>query len=104
MGLNILWNFRSKYQIIRDKYSPRTQLYLFIFQHKLLKNVDIFNFTFLFSGYTIAAQQYLGKFLGKLSELHHGVSGEIYAVDARTLHLKDFTYDGEGPGELFFTF
>lgn len=46
------------------------------------------------------AQQYLGKFLGKLSELHHGVSGEVYAVDARTLHLKDFTYDGEGPGNF----
>ncbi|GLV32775.1 skeletor [Carabus blaptoides fortunei] len=47
------------------------------------------------------AQQYLGKFLGKLSELHHGVSGEVYAVDARTLHLKDFTYDGEGPAAYF---
>lgn len=42
---------------------------------------------------------YLGKFLGKLTELHHGVSGEVYAVDARTLHIKDFTYDGQGPGK-----
>lgn len=58
----------------------------------------------MLADYTNATQQYLGKFLGKLSELHHGVSGEIYAVDARTLHLKDFTYDGEGPGMLFLIF
>ncbi|KAF2881773.1 hypothetical protein ILUMI_24415 [Ignelater luminosus] len=37
----------------------------------------------------------------KLSEFHHGVSGEVYAVDARTLHLKDFTYDGQGPAAYF---
>lgn len=52
---------------------------------------------FLITGSSIGAQ-YLGKYLGKLSELHHGVSGEVYAVDGRTLHLKDFTYDGQGPG------
>ncbi|KAB0794806.1 hypothetical protein PPYR_11645 [Photinus pyralis] len=45
---------------------------------------------------------YLGKFIGKLSELHHGVSGEVYAIDARTLHLKDFTYDGQGPAAYFY--
>jgi len=41
---------------------------------------------------------YYGKLISKLSEFHHGVSGEVYAVDARTLFIKDFTYDGEGPG------
>lgn len=46
-----------------------------------------------------AQQPYLGKFLGKLTEFHHGVSGEVYAVDGRTLHIKDFTYDGQGPGK-----
>ncbi|KAF5269717.1 hypothetical protein FQA39_LY08640 [Lamprigera yunnana] len=45
---------------------------------------------------------YLGKFIGKLSELHHGVSGEVYAIDVRTLHLKDFTYDGQGPAAYFY--
>lgn len=43
---------------------------------------------------------YYGKSLGKLSEFHHGVSGHVYAVDGRTLFIKDFTYDGEGPGKL----
>lgn len=46
-----------------------------------------------------AADGYHGKFIGKLSQLHHGVSGEVYAVDARTLHLRNFNYDGEGPGK-----
>jgi Electron transfer DM13 len=44
-------------------------------------------------------QGYYGVKIGKLTELHHGVSGEVYAVDSRTLFLKDFNYDGEGPGE-----
>lgn len=46
----------------------------------------------------ICSGAYYGKLISKLSELHHGVSGEVYAVDARTLFIKDFTYDGEGPG------
>lgn len=58
----------------------------------------VVNFT-VSPGNVEGAQQYLGKFLGKLTELHHGVSGEVYAVDGRTLHIKDFTYDGQGPGK-----
>lgn len=45
----------------------------------------------------ICGAAYYGKLIGKLSELHHGVSGEVYAVDGRTLFIKDFTYDGEAP-------
>ncbi|KAK9889864.1 hypothetical protein WA026_007230 [Henosepilachna vigintioctopunctata] len=48
------------------------------------------------------AAQYFGKLIGKLSELHHGVSGEVYAVDSRTLYIKDFTYDGQGPAAYFY--
>ena len=36
-------------------------------------------------------------FGGKLSSLHHGVRGDVYAVDERTLVLKNFAYDGTGP-------
>ncbi|XP_058807358.1 protein Skeletor, isoforms B/C [Phymastichus coffea] len=46
--------------------------------------------------------QYYGKLIGKLSSFHHGVSGEVYAVDARTLFIKDFNYDGEAPAAWFF--
>lgn len=47
-----------------------------------------------------ATRAYYGAHLGKLSELHHGVSGDVYAVDSRTLFLKNFKYDGEGPGNI----
>ncbi|KAK7869548.1 hypothetical protein R5R35_002316 [Gryllus longicercus] len=45
---------------------------------------------------------YYGKFIGKLKQLHHGVSGDVYAVDARTLHIRNFNYDGEGPAAYFY--
>lgn len=32
----------------------------------------------------------------------HGVSGEVFAVDARTIFIKNFSYDGEGPGTNYF--
>jgi hypothetical protein len=44
---------------------------------------------------------YYGKYIGKLRTLHHSVSGDVFAVDARTLHIRDFTYDGEGPGKKY---
>ncbi|XP_053619754.1 protein Skeletor, isoforms B/C isoform X3 [Plodia interpunctella] len=47
-------------------------------------------------------QRYFGKELGALSELHHGVRGRVFAVDSRTLFLKDFHYDGEGPAAYFY--
>ncbi|KAG7191126.1 hypothetical protein KM043_007157 [Ampulex compressa] len=50
----------------------------------------------------VCSEAYYGKLIGKLSELHHGVSGEVYAVDSRTLFIKDFTYDGEGPAAYFY--
>lgn len=54
---------------------------------------DVISFT--------SGQGYYGIRLGPLSQLHHGVSGEVYAVDARTIFIKDFNYDGEGPGQYF---
>ncbi|XP_019883731.1 protein Skeletor, isoforms B/C isoform X3 [Camponotus floridanus] len=57
---------------------------------------------FLIVATQICSGAYYGKLIGKLSELHHGVSGEVYAVDARTLFIKDFTYDGEGPAAFFY--
>lgn len=48
---------------------------------------------------TSGARAYYGAHLGPLSELHHAVSGDVYAVDSRTLFIKNFNYDGEGPGK-----
>ncbi|XP_058466228.1 protein Skeletor, isoforms B/C [Malaya genurostris] len=49
-----------------------------------------------------ALQGYYGTKIGDLSQLQHGVSGTVYAVDARTLFLKNFNYDGEGPAAYFY--
>lgn len=51
---------------------------------------------------TYAAYPYYGTKIGPLSQFHHGVSGDVYAVDSRTLFLKNFNYDGEAPGERHF--
>lgn len=50
---------------------------------------------------TAAVLQYYGARIAKLTEFHHGVSGEVFAVDSRTLFIKNFNYDGEGPAAYF---
>lgn len=47
------------------------------------------------------AAEYYGKYLGSLKSYHHGLGGDVYAVDARTLHIRNFVYDGEGPGNNY---
>uniref|UniRef100_A0AAG5CXG1 Protein Skeletor n=1 Tax=Anopheles atroparvus TaxID=41427 RepID=A0AAG5CXG1_ANOAO len=56
----------------------------------------------LLVGQANGLQGYYGTKIGDLSELHHGVSGSVYAVDARTIFLKNFNYDGEGPTAYFY--
>lgn len=54
---------------------------------------------FFFKGNNVVVNgAYYGTKIGSLTQLHHGVSGDVYAVDSRTLFLKNFNYDGEGPG------
>ncbi|XP_054288516.1 protein Skeletor, isoforms D/E-like [Macrosteles quadrilineatus] len=48
------------------------------------------------------AVEYYGKFIAPLSNYHHEVSGDVYAVDARTLHIRNFNYDGQGPAAYFY--
>ncbi|XP_037077644.1 LOW QUALITY PROTEIN: protein Skeletor, isoforms B/C-like [Pollicipes pollicipes] len=50
----------------------------------------------------VASQGYYGKKLGSLSTLEHGVSGEVYAVDSRTIHIRNMKYDGQGPDAFFY--
>ena len=51
-----------------------------------------------FAGHA-TSQNYYGKKLGSFTTLAHGVTGDIYAVDSRTLHIRNLNYDGLGPGE-----
>ena len=39
--------------------------------------------------------------IGDISTLHHAVSGELYALDDKTLMVKNFNYDGAGPDAFF---
>ncbi|KAF2366389.1 DM13 domain [Trinorchestia longiramus] len=56
----------------------------------------------LLAATTAVTSQYIGKRIGKLSELQHGVRGEVYAVDSRTIHVKGFSYDGAAPDAFFY--
>ncbi|XP_048001744.1 protein Skeletor, isoforms B/C isoform X5 [Leguminivora glycinivorella] len=53
-------------------------------------------------GSALSADRYVGKSLGALSQLEHGVRGNVFAVDARTLYIQGFFYDGEGPAAYFY--
>merc|ERR1712165_633508 len=37
------------------------------------------------------------KQLGSFVELHHGVGGDVFALDEETIVIKNFVYDGQGP-------
>ncbi|XP_061391720.1 protein Skeletor, isoforms B/C-like [Musca vetustissima] len=52
--------------------------------------------------YTQASFPYYGTKIGALKRLHHGVSGDVYAVDSRTIFVKKFNYDGEAPAAYFY--
>ena len=36
--------------------------------------------------------------IGQLPNLAHGIRGTLYAIDETTFFIKDFEYDGQGPG------
>merc|ERR1719412_557039 len=37
------------------------------------------------------------KQIGSFVELHHGVAGDVFALDEDTIVIKNFVYDGQGP-------
>jgi len=39
--------------------------------------------------------------LGDIETLHHAVSGEVFALDDKTLMVQNFNYDGAGPDAFF---
>ena len=42
-----------------------------------------------------------GVFVAELRTLAHGVKGKLYAMDEKTLIVKNFGYDGQGPDAFF---
>ena len=47
-------------------------------------------------------RKYNGKYVGKLNSYHHQVNGQLYAVNEKTLLLKEFQYDGQGRDAFFY--
>lgn len=45
---------------------------------------------------------YYGEYIGDFKNRFHGVTGEVYAVDSRTIYIKGFSYDGAGPDAYFY--
>ena len=41
------------------------------------------------------------KKLGSFKNFFHDISGDVYQVDSKTVLIKGFTYDGEGPDTFF---
>ena len=39
-----------------------------------------------------------GRAIGSFSNLAHDVTGDVYAFDDNSLLIRNFNYDGEGPG------
>lgn len=48
------------------------------------------------------SNDYYGTYVGDFKNRFHGISGEVYAVDSRTLFIKGFSYDGQGPDAYFY--
>ncbi|PRD35287.1 UNVERIFIED_CONTAM: Skeletor [Trichonephila clavipes] len=53
---------------------------------------------FLWGGVDCAP--YLGSEIGAFKTYAHDVEGRVYAVDDRTVYIKGFQYDGQGPEKL----
>jgi hypothetical protein len=42
--------------------------------------------------------KYYGRYIGTFPGTAHGVKGEVYAVNENTIYIREFSYDGAGPG------
>jgi len=57
----------------------------------------------LSGGQAVAANAYYGRLIGSLESPIHELRGDVYAVDARTLFIKGFSYNGyEDQDTVFF--
>ncbi len=49
----------------------------------------------------VSGQEEEGVRIGSLTTKQHGVKGEVYAIDEKTILVKNFEYDGQGPDAFF---
>ena len=55
----------------------------------------------LCTGAARSNNSYFGKLIGSLESDARGLRGDVYAVDARTLFIKGFTYDGKADAVFY---
>ena len=82
--LSILWTF-----------SPRSSQCLF--SSKLIENTLLKNQFWLECFQELVANARIGDFIN----IFHDIGGEAVALDSKTVLIKGFTYDGEGPDTFF---
>jgi hypothetical protein len=68
-------------------------------RHKLFENMKTFASLLLLVA--VAAAQDDGVLIGELKTKQHGVKGKVFAVDEKTILIKNFEYDGAGPDAFF---
>ncbi|OQR75416.1 protein Skeletor [Tropilaelaps mercedesae] len=51
--------------------------------------------------YSASSQPYYGVRIGKFTQYFHDVAGEVFVMDDKTLFIKGFSYDGQGPDAYF---
>jgi hypothetical protein len=49
----------------------------------------------------VSGQEEEGVKIGSLTTKQHGVKGDVYAIDEKTILVKNFEYDGQGPDAFF---
>lgn len=60
-------------------------------------------FTYVFGLIVLMAEaKHYGTYIGEFKDRFHDVNGQVYAVDSRTIFIKGFTYDGQGPDAFFY--
>ena len=71
----------------------------FIFQ--IFETFKMKTFAALLLLVAVAAAQDDGVLIGELTTKQHGVKGKLFAVDEKTILIKNFEYDGAGPDAFF---
>ena len=47
----------------------------------------------------IQSEPYYGKYIGALSGYQHGVRGKVYIASNTRIYIREYYYDGYGPGK-----
>ena len=73
------------------------QLFNYIYNEQFVPPLQIIKMKILsvlaVCAYCVSAEKIK---IGELKNLHHGVSGSVFAIDDNTIAIENFNYDGAG--------